>query len=96
MKRQAYAQIASAQFAVEGSTYPTPRSLRLAYSLVTLFGNGKTIPAMTTLAGLYERAKSTTTRRRSIFRLSGSNGRVKLDQHAVQFRLHADIIGGFR
>jgi hypothetical protein len=60
IKQQAYAQIAKAKFAVEGTNaYPdatfTPR---LAFGVVKGYEeNGKHVPFETTFAGLYERAK---------------------------------------
>ncbi|MDQ6861890.1 MAG: S46 family peptidase [Verrucomicrobiota bacterium] len=58
-KQQAYAEIAKARFAVNGtSTYPDATfTLRLSYGPVKGYEeNGKQIPALTTVAGLYERA----------------------------------------
>jgi hypothetical protein len=60
IKQQAYAQIAKAKFAVEGTgTYPDATfTLRLAFGIVKGFvENGKKIPFETTFAGLFERAK---------------------------------------
>jgi hypothetical protein len=59
VKQQAYAEIAKARFAVEGtSTYPDATfTLRLSYGTVRGYEeNGKRIPAFTDFAGLYERA----------------------------------------
>ncbi len=59
VKRQAYAQIARAKYAVEGtSTYPDATfTLRLAFGTVKGYEeNGKQIPFETTFAGLYERS----------------------------------------
>ncbi len=58
VKQQAYAEIAKARFAVEGtSTYPDATfTLRLSYGTVRGYEeNGKQIPAFTNFAGLYER-----------------------------------------
>ena len=58
-KQQAHAKIAKARFAVEGtSNYPDATfTLRLAYGTVKGYKEGgKSIPAHTTFAGLYERA----------------------------------------
>ena len=58
-KQQAHARIAKARFAVEGtSNYPDATfTLRLAYGTVKGYKEGgKSIPAHTTFAGLYERA----------------------------------------
>jgi Peptidase S46 len=60
VKRQAYAKIASAKFAVEGaSAYPDATfTLRLAFGVVKPYEEGgKKIPSMTTMAGLYARSK---------------------------------------
>jgi hypothetical protein len=59
VKRQAYAQIARAKYAIEGTnTYPDATfTLRLAFGTVRGYEeNGKAIPFETTFAGLYERA----------------------------------------
>ena len=60
IKEQAYAQIAKAKFAVEGtSTYPDATfTLRLAVRVVKGYEeNGRHVPFQTTFAGLFERAK---------------------------------------
>jgi hypothetical protein len=60
IKQQAYAEIAKARFAIQGTnTYPDATfTLRLSYGpLKTYEENGKQIPALTTLAGLYQRAE---------------------------------------
>jgi len=60
IKQQAYAQIAKAKFAIEGtSTYPDATfTLRLAVGVVKGFEeNGRHVPFQTTFAGLFERAK---------------------------------------
>ena len=59
VKRQAYARIGAAKFAVEqGATYPDATfTLRLAYGVVKGYEeDGQKIPFQTTYAGLYERA----------------------------------------
>ena len=59
IKQQAYAEIAKARFALEGtSTYPDATfTLRLSYGPVRGYEeNGKQIPALTNFAGLYQRA----------------------------------------
>jgi Peptidase S46 len=59
IKHQAYAEIAKARFAIEGtSSYPDATfTLRLSYGTVRGYEeNGKQIPAFTNFAGLYERA----------------------------------------
>ena len=58
-RQQAYAQIARARFAIEGtSTYPDATfTLRVSYGTVSGYEeNGKQIPAFTDFAGLYQRA----------------------------------------
>ncbi|MEP6604094.1 MAG: S46 family peptidase [Spartobacteria bacterium] len=58
-KQQAYAEIAKARFALQGtSTYPDATfTLRLSYGPVAGYEeNGKTIAPLTNFAGLYERA----------------------------------------
>lgn len=58
-KQQAYAQIAKARFAINGTdSYPDATfTLRLAYGTVRGYEeNGKQIPAFTDLAGLYQRS----------------------------------------
>jgi hypothetical protein len=58
-KQQAYAEIAKARFAIQGTnTYPDATfTLRLSYGpLKSYEENGKQVPALTTMAGLYERA----------------------------------------
>jgi hypothetical protein len=60
VKRQAYAQIAKAKFAIEGtSTYPDATfTLRLAFGVVRGFEeNGKPVPSITDFAGLYKRSE---------------------------------------
>lgn len=98
VKRQAYAQIASAKFAVEGaSTYPDATfTLRLAYGLVTPYSeNGKTVPAMTTLEGLYERAKEHDNKPPFDLPSRWIERRSKLDlKTPFNFVCTADIIGG--
>jgi peptidase S46-like protein len=57
-KQQAYADLAKARFALEGtSSYPDATfTLRLSYGPVKGYEeNGKQIPALTTTAGLYQR-----------------------------------------
>ncbi len=59
IKHQAYAEVAKARFAVEGtSNYPDATfTLRLSYGTVRGYEeNGKQIPAFTNFSGLYERA----------------------------------------
>jgi len=59
IKQQAYAEIAKARFATEGTnSYPDATfTLRLSYGTVRGYEeNGKQIPAFTNFAGMYERA----------------------------------------
>jgi hypothetical protein len=59
IKQQAYAEIAKARFAIQGTnTYPDATfTLRLSYGPVKSYEeNGKQVPALTTMAGLYQRA----------------------------------------
>ena len=59
IKQQAYAEIAKARFAVQGtSTYPDATfTLRISFGPVLGYEeNGKQIPPQTNLAGLYQRA----------------------------------------
>src|SRR5213080_1685738 len=59
IKRQAYAEIAKARFAVEGtSSYPDATfTLRLSYGKISGYEeDGKEIPPFTDFAGVYQRA----------------------------------------
>ncbi len=59
IKKQAYAEIAKARFALEGtSTYPDATfTLRLSYGTVRGYEeDGKPVPAFTNFAGLYQRS----------------------------------------
>jgi len=59
IKKQAYADIAKARFAIEGASgYPDATfTLRLSYGTVRGYEqDGKQIPAFTDFAGLYQRA----------------------------------------
>jgi hypothetical protein len=97
-KRQAYAQIARAQYAVEGpNIYPDATfTLRLAFGTCKGYEeNGKHIPFETTFAGLYERAKEHDNK--SPFNLPERwvKAKDKLDlQTPFNFVNTADIIGG--
>ncbi len=98
VKRQAYAQIATAKFAVEGaSNYPDATfTLRLAFGSVKPYKeNGKTVPAMTTLAGLYERAKEHDNKPPFDLPQRWIERKSKLDLNTpFNFVCTADIIGG--
>jgi hypothetical protein len=98
VKRQAYAQIANAKFAVEGaSNYPDATfSLRLAFGTVKPYKeNGKSVPAMTTLAGLYERSKEHDNKSPYDLPNRWIERKDKLDLNTpFNFLCTADIIGG--
>ncbi len=98
IKKQAYADIAKARFAIEGTnTYPDATfTLRLSYGTVRGYGqDGKQIPAFTDVAGLYQRATEHDNRppfdlpKRWIDAKTKLNLATKLD-----FVSDADIIGG--
>ncbi|MEY2491107.1 MAG: hypothetical protein QOH24_58 [Verrucomicrobiota bacterium] len=98
IKQQAYAEIAKARFALEGTgTYPDATfTLRLSYGTVRGYEeDGKQIPPFTNFAGLYQRAAEHNNQppfdlpRRWIDRKS------KLDPNTpFNFVSDADIIGG--
>ncbi|PYK70832.1 MAG: serine protease [Verrucomicrobia bacterium] len=98
IKRQAYAEIAKARFAIEGtSNYPDATfTLRLSYGKVMGYEeDGKQIPPFTDLAGLYQRAAEHDNRppfdlpQRWIERKPQLNLATKFN-----FVSDADIIGG--
>ena len=98
IKRQAYAEIAKARFAVEGtSTYPDATfTLRLSYGKVLGYEeDGKQIPPFTDFAGFYQRAAEHDNKppfdlpRRWIDRKAQLNPATKFN-----FVSDADIIGG--
>jgi hypothetical protein len=98
IKQQAYAQIAKAKFAVEGTgTYPDATfTLRLSYGVVKGYEeNGKRVPFQTTFAGLFER--SAEHHNQPPFDLPERwikrKDRLNLDT-PLNFVLTADIIGG--
>jgi hypothetical protein len=96
--RQAYAEIARAKFALEGtSTYPDATfTLRLAFGVVKGYEeDGKHIPFETDFAGLYERAKEHNDR--EPFNLPPRWVKHKQDLNLktpFNFVCTADIIGG--
>jgi hypothetical protein len=98
IKQQAYAQLARAKFAVEGtSTYPDATfTLRLSYGVVKGYEeNGKHVPFQTTFAGLFER--SALHHNQPPFDLPPRwvKRKDKLDLDTpLNFVLTADIIGG--
>lgn len=96
--KQAYAQIAQARFAVQGtSTYPDATfTLRLAYGQVRGYHeNGRTIPPFTTLQGMFDRAELQG--HKDPFKLPDRwherRARLRLDT-PYNFVSTADIIGG--
>jgi hypothetical protein len=98
VKQQAYAQIAKAKFAVEGTdTYPDATfTLRLAFGVVKGYEeNGKRVPFQTTFAGLFER--SAEYHDQPPFNLPERwvkrKDKLNLDT-PLNFVLTADIIGG--
>jgi hypothetical protein len=98
IKQQAYAQIAKAKFATEGtSTYPDATfTLRLSFGVVKGYEeNGKHIPFQTTFAGLFER--SAQHHNQPPFDLPERwvkrKDRLNLET-PLNFVLTADIIGG--
>lgn len=97
-KQQAYAEIANARFTLEGtSSYPDATfTLRLSYGPLRGYEeNGQTVPALTNIAGLYERAAEHKNEppfdlpKRWIER----KGKLNLDT-PFNFVSDADIIGG--
>jgi hypothetical protein len=98
IKKQAYADIAKARFAIEGaSSYPDATfTLRLSYGTVRGYEqDGKQIPAFTDFAGLYQRAAEHDNRppfglpKCWLDKKSALNLATKFD-----FVSDADIIGG--
>jgi hypothetical protein len=98
VKQQAHAKIAKARFAVEGtSNYPDATfTLRLAYGTVKGYQEGgKAVPAHTTFAGLYERAKEQENRPPFDLPKLWVDRKSKLDlKTPFNFVSTADIIGG--
>jgi hypothetical protein len=97
-KQQAYAQIAKARFAIEGTdTYPDATfTLRLAYGAVKGYEeNGAAIPFETTLAGLYQRSEEHKNQPPFDIPSRWLKRRGKLDlKTPFNFVCTADIIGG--
>ena len=98
IKKQAYAEIAKARFAIEGtSSYPDATfTVRLSYGTVRGYEqDGKQIPAFTDFAGLYQRSAEHDNKppfdlpQRWIDRKANLNLATKFD-----FVSDADIIGG--
>src|SRR5438876_639260 len=98
IKKQAYAEIAKARFAIEGTgTFPDATfTLRLSYGTVRGYEqDGKQIPAFTDFAGLYQR--SVEHNNKPPFDLPqrwiDKKGNLNLSTH-FDFVSDADIIGG--
>lgn len=98
IKRQAHGQIATARFAVQGtSTYPDATfTLRLAYGVVKGYEeNGKKVPHQSNFAGLYERSKEHNNKPPFDLPPRWVERKDKLDLTApFNFVCTADIIGG--
>ena len=98
LTQQAYAQIARAKFAVDGtSTYPDATfTLRLAFGQVKGYEEaGKHVPFETTFAGLYERAKEHNDKPPFDLPRRWVERKEKLDLRTpFNFVCTADIIGG--
>jgi hypothetical protein len=98
VKRQAYAQIARAKYALEGAnTYPDATfTLRLAFGQVKGYEeNGQQVPFETTFAGLYERAAEHHDKPPFDLPPRWIEGKSKLDLSTpFNFVCTADIIGG--
>jgi nicotinamide mononucleotide adenylyltransferase len=98
IKQQAYAQIGKVKYAVEGaSTYPDATfTLRLSFGPVKGYKeNGKDVPPMTTIAGLYERSKDHHNKEPFDIPERWLKAKDKLDlKTPFNFVSTADIIGG--
>jgi hypothetical protein len=98
VRQQAYAQIARAQYEVEGSSiYPDATfTLRLAYGVVKGYEeNGKQVPFETTFEGLYERSKEHDNKPPFDLPARWVKNKDKLDlKTPLNFVCTADIIGG--
>jgi hypothetical protein len=98
VKQQAYAQIAKAKYAIEGSSsYPDATfTLRLAFGVVKGYDeDGKPIPPLTNFAGLFSRAKEHDNRPPFDLPPRWVEKQNKLDLNTpFNFVCTADIIGG--
>ncbi|HEX4641714.1 MAG TPA: S46 family peptidase, partial [Chthoniobacterales bacterium] len=98
VKQQAYAEIAKARFALQGtSSYPDATfTLRLSYGPLKAYEeNGKQIPALTTTAGLYQRATEHNNQPPFDLPKRWLDRKSKLNQSTpFNFVSTADIIGG--
>ena len=97
-KRNAYAALAKARYAMDGDkTYPDATfTLRLSYGTVKGFTeDGKAVPAYTELAGLYERSKAQGNKYPFALPKRWDDKKAKLDlKTPFNFVSTADIIGG--
>ena len=97
-KKQAYAQVAKAKFAIEGSNgYPDATfTLRLAYGVVKGYEeNGKPIPFETDFAGLYQRSAEHHNQAPFDLPERWVKQKDKLDlKTPLNFVCTADIVGG--
>jgi peptidase S46-like protein len=98
IKQQAYAEIAKARFAQEGTnTYPDATfTLRLSYGTVRGYEEGgKKIPALTTTAGLYQRGAEHNNQPPFDIPKRWLDRKAKLNPNTpFNFVNDADIIGG--
>jgi hypothetical protein len=98
VKRQAYAQIAKAKYAIEGaSNYPDATfTLRLAFGVVKGYEeNGKPVPFETTFAGLFQRSAEHYNKPPFDLPQRWVERKDKLDLNTpLNFVCTADIIGG--
>lgn len=98
IKQQAYAEIAKARFAQEGTnTYPDATfTLRLSYGTVRGYEEGgKKIPALTTTAGLYQRGNEHNNQPPFDIPKRWLDRKAKLNPNTpFNFVNDADIIGG--
>jgi hypothetical protein len=98
IKQQAYAEISKARFAVEGTgSYPDATfTLRLSYGPVKGYEErGKQIPALTNVAGLYQRGSEHSNQRPFDIPKRWLDRKAKLDPATpFNFVSTADIIGG--
>jgi hypothetical protein len=97
-KRQAYAALAKARFAMDGATtYPDATfTLRLAFGTVKGYKElGKDVPPFTTMAGLYERSKEQGNRGPFELPARWAQKKESIDlKTPFNFVATADIIGG--
>ncbi|HEX3619880.1 MAG TPA: S46 family peptidase [Candidatus Udaeobacter sp.] len=98
IKKQAYAEIAKARFAIEGTgSYPDATfTLRLSYGTVRGYEqDGKQIPAFTDFAGLYQRSAEHDNKPPFVLpqRWIDKKADLNLTTH-LDFVSDADIIGG--